>query len=288
LNWIEEAKLTAPDAAAEDEFGGAVAIDGGRVAVGARFDDDGSRNAGAAYVLPVGRSEDCDDNQVPDECQADTDADGVIDDCDNCPDIPNPDQADGNGNSVGDACDAPTLLAAASGKLHGTNEDLDIDLPISGSAGAVETRMGGPERVVLTFSEPIQAEDGMPDATEVDLTCDGIPCGSVDDMSITDSNMTVNLSDVPDGTCLAIALSGIIDLDAEPLAGDNDVHVQVLQGNVNGDTATNLIDVSFIKAMDGTPLDADTARFDLNLDGSIDLIDMALAKSLNGGSASCP
>jgi hypothetical protein len=35
----------------------------------------------------------------------DTDADGVLDGSDNCPTVPNTDQADGNGNGIGDLCD---------------------------------------------------------------------------------------------------------------------------------------------------------------------------------------
>ncbi len=38
--WVEEAKLTASDAAAGDEFGKSVSLDGGRAAVGAFEDDD--------------------------------------------------------------------------------------------------------------------------------------------------------------------------------------------------------------------------------------------------------
>ncbi len=53
-----------------------------------------------------GTSEDCNENGIPDECEADTDGDGVIDDCDNCPDVANPDQEDSDGDGTGDACDA--------------------------------------------------------------------------------------------------------------------------------------------------------------------------------------
>ncbi|MHC5108960.1 MAG: choice-of-anchor D domain-containing protein [Planctomycetota bacterium] len=71
---------------------------------------------------------DCNDNDIPDECEADTDDDGVIDacdncalddnagqddfdndglgdECDNCPETANVDQLDSNGDGLGDACD---------------------------------------------------------------------------------------------------------------------------------------------------------------------------------------
>ena len=45
------AKLTASDAAASDQFGYSVAIDGATVVVGARYDDDGGASSGSAYVF---------------------------------------------------------------------------------------------------------------------------------------------------------------------------------------------------------------------------------------------
>jgi hypothetical protein len=38
----------------------------------------------------------------------DGDGDGIGDGCDDCPDEPNPDQADSDGDGLGDACDAAT------------------------------------------------------------------------------------------------------------------------------------------------------------------------------------
>jgi hypothetical protein len=49
--WSQEAKLTAGDAAAGDEFGQSVQIDGDTVAVGAPEEDEVANNAGAAYVF---------------------------------------------------------------------------------------------------------------------------------------------------------------------------------------------------------------------------------------------
>lgn len=49
--WSQQAKLVAADAAAGDQFGYGVTIDGDIVAVGAPFDDDAGADSGAAYVF---------------------------------------------------------------------------------------------------------------------------------------------------------------------------------------------------------------------------------------------
>ena len=51
--WLEEAKLVAPDGAAQDQLGRAVAIAGERVLAGAPFDDDAGEGSGAAYVFEL-------------------------------------------------------------------------------------------------------------------------------------------------------------------------------------------------------------------------------------------
>ena len=49
-NWTEQAKLTASDAAASDEFGFSVSISGDYAIVGSIFDDDDGERSGSAYV----------------------------------------------------------------------------------------------------------------------------------------------------------------------------------------------------------------------------------------------
>ena len=53
---------------------------------------------------------DADGDGIGDACEADTtadsDGDGVADDADNCPNVANADQADADGDGVGDACEA--------------------------------------------------------------------------------------------------------------------------------------------------------------------------------------
>ncbi len=48
---------------------------------------------------------DCNRNSVPDATEPDGDADGVINDCDNCPTIMNPGQQDSDNDFIGNACD---------------------------------------------------------------------------------------------------------------------------------------------------------------------------------------
>ena len=180
--------------------------------------------------------------------------------------------------------DAPRLVSAVSRATHGDAGDFDIALPVAVSeTRGVECREGGVTTIILTFSEDVQAIDGLLDDTEINLSV-----GTLASAWIVGSQMTIELSDVPEQSCLAITLAGIADLDSTPLSGDRDVHVWVLMGDTNADGNTNLIDMAQVKSMNGQPVDTGTARFDLNLDGNINLIDMALAKSLNGRWAFCP
>jgi hypothetical protein len=55
---------------------------------------------------------------IDDECRSDRDGDGVPDEDDNCPDTPNPDQEDMDGDGDGDACDDD---------IDGDNHDNDDD-----------------------------------------------------------------------------------------------------------------------------------------------------------------
>ena len=52
MTWVEEVKLHTSDGANGDRIGGAVAISGSAV-IGARSEDDGGSNAGAAYVYEI-------------------------------------------------------------------------------------------------------------------------------------------------------------------------------------------------------------------------------------------
>jgi len=151
--WQQKAKLTASDGTAEDFFGDSVALDGNTAMVGTPCDASPQTDAGSVYVFApncdLGDSDadgvlDEDDNcpytYNPD--QEDADDDGRGDVCDNCPYTYNPGQQDSDGDGVGDACDlcdAPEervkLVAsdAEAWDLFGYSVAMDADTAVIGA-----------------------------------------------------------------------------------------------------------------------------------------------------------
>jgi len=128
--------------------------------------------------------------------------------------------------------DTPLIFCSASSRrIHDTAGEFGIDLPVADvEAAGVECRIGGPVKVMMDFSKPIQAIDGTIDSNEVTLSV-----GTLGTVSNNRYRITVEMSNVPDESCLAIAVNGIVDLDGNSLAGDNDVHVRVLRGDSHPD-----------------------------------------------------
>ena len=175
-----------------------------------------------------------------------------------------------------------TITGAASRKTHGDAGAFDLDLPLDAENAGIEGRAGGPTTVVLTFSEPVQAPEGGPLGT-VKLSA-----GTLQDVSIDGAEMTIELSDVPDETCLVITVEDITALDGWPLTGDTDVHVRVLKGAITDDDIVDVSDMSRVKGSLFDPLDDENFRADVTADGEIDVSDMSAVKGSLFNSAACP
>ncbi len=218
--------------------------------------------------IPNALQADNDEDGVGDACDPDDDNDGIDDVEDNCPLVFNPDQADGDDNGIGDACDAPRLLSAASRKIHGAAGAVDISLPLEGCP-AVEGRVNGPTQVVFTFSKPVRAADGIADCSEIALTS-----GACLGAAIADQTLTLDLAGALQSERLTIQLLGLEDFADRALEDDNDVQIDVLFGDVNGDGVVTVDDIDAVKTTLFQPVTAATAHQDVNGDGVINILDL--------------
>lgn len=179
-----------------------------------------------------------------------------------------------------------TITEWRSMKFHGgeINGELPIVLDAASDTGTAETRRDGIEIIEVDFYGDISSalQTSTVDATELNGSTPYTGnCTPADD----DTLRIIFDPPLPDEGCYEIDLAGVID----GLIGDTDCRVRGLQGDINGDSSTNLIDMAAVKAMNGAdPVEPGNARLDVNTDGAINLIDMAAVKALNGGSVSCP
>lgn len=139
------------------------------------------------------------DNDAPPP--ADSDGDGIPDDIDNCPLVPNPDQLDSDGDGIGDACDSgnspPTAVDDSGSVARGDGNSVRLNLTGNDSDdGTID-----PDSIVIV-SQPVQAtvtlhNDGTGDVT---LTLQGkgrkdrsFTYTVKDDLGATSNEATVNV-----------------------------------------------------------------------------------------------
>jgi len=179
----------------------------------------------------------------------------------------------------------PTMLSAVSRMTHGTAGDMDLNLVLAPpNAASIECRTypvggasaNGPTKVVVTFSEPV-----IPGA----VTLSSGTLGAVVPMG---NDVVINMSGVANNACLAIVLNGFTDLAGNPLAGDNDIHIIVVQGEVDMVAPVNLFDLVAVKTQLFLPVTPANYRSDVRADGMINIWDLQDVKANLFSSATCP
>lgn len=206
----------------------------------------------------------------------DTDGDGWDDCVDNCPDVYNPDQADRDGDGVGDACSPPSLISAVSQKWHEAAGAFDISLPLDCHSLVTESRSGSPLRLVLTFSHDMQPADHVLD-NEV------VVSGGLDSaLGLDGRELTVDIWGATSRSCLGLTLHGLVDLEGRPIEGPSQLCLGLLAADVNGEAVVNIFDLVAVRNQLNQPVTAANFRADVDTNGMINILDLvAIRNNLN-------
>jgi len=145
----------------------------------------------------------------------DTDADGIEDAVDNCPDVPNPDQLDADADGTGDACDPDNLDSDADGVFDSVDncplvmnaDQLDADADGTGDAC-------DPDNLDSDADGVLDGVDNCPEvanADQADADADGV--GDVCDPDLADSDADGVAEGVDN--CPAVANADQADTDGD-------------------------------------------------------------------------
>lgn len=167
-----------------------------------------------------------------------------------------------------------TILSAVSRKTHGSAGTFDMPLSLNQTTNAtIEPRIGGPTTILFTFSEDISTVDGTLGSTNF-----AIANATYSDAVIATNTLTLNLTNVIDGSQVLVFLHGITDSFTNALTGTNYVAVRALCGDVNHNGQVTIGDMQAVKYNVGQPVSAATFLYDVNLNGSITIGDMQAVK----------
>jgi uncharacterized delta-60 repeat protein len=165
----------------------------------------------------------------------------------------------------------PAALRAVSRKTHGAAGTFDLDLPFTGSRG-IEPRSGGAtgeHQVIVSFSGAVT------------MTQAAVTSGTVTNYSVNGSEVTLNLSGIPNAQPFSITLEGVNNGTS---IGAVEVRMATLVGDVNRNGVVNASDVAATKAQSNQVLDAQNATADVTANGTINASDVGLVKATAGTS----
>lgn len=166
---------------------------------------------------------------------------------------------------------APLALSAVSRKTHGGTTDFDINMPLTGNVG-VEDRRGavaGQHQIIATMNAPV---------TVASVSASPAPA-TVSNYTVNGSQVTINLSGVPNASRISLTLTGVNDSVA---TGDVTIPTAFLLGDVSGDGFVNSGDALITRNRSGQATNATNFRSDYNIDGSVNAADATIVRGQSG------
>ena len=154
----------------------------------------------------------------------------------------------------------PTVITAVSRKTHGSAGTFDVDLPLTGTSG-IECRSGGATgdyQLVINFG------------TLMNFTSISTSCGGITSISASGSEITVNLTNVPNASRCSITLHSA--------TSDVVVPIGFLIGDVNASARVDSGDVSLVRQQTLQTITTSNFREDINASGRIDAGDVSIAR----------
>jgi hypothetical protein len=173
-------------------------------------------------------------------------------------------------------CSTGTIVpvGAVSRKTHGSAGTFDIDLPLIGAAGVEDRTSGGSNnyKVVVTFAVPVTVNSAT-------VTPGSGGTASVGSFSVSNTQVTVNLTNVSNAQTLSINLLGV---SGGGNSGNVSVPMSVLIGDVNGNRLVDSGDVFLVRQQTGKTPDLTDFREDVNASGVIDSGDVFVTRQHTG------
>jgi len=206
---------------------------------------------------------------------------------------------DAAGNALaGDAsetwtADVQPLTADAwfSAAAHGSVGEVLLAIPDDGTFS--EARMAGVARLVIEFSEAIDAGSFTPSSVLLagnDATGSAVDLSGIGISTSTSDGQTVGVIDfapaLPDAVRYLVQIEGVTDAAGNPLSGDANRVFTSLAGDASGDLRVNAIDLSYIWPRRRNQIDGVTVeqtRSDVTGDGRVNAIDLSAAWPRRGG-----
>ena len=184
---------------------------------------------------------------------------------------------------------APGLERAYTIASHQHEGEIPIRLNLSGRPTTDPRREIKEVRAV--FKTPVKAADGSLDPHDVAISAvaGNVPHYTVGFEGSGQEGTELRIwFDEPlrDQERYKFVFGGLVDTDGDPLTGDDDFEVVILQGDANGSGIVTGTDISFVRGrMNEKVIFGDTARTDCNLTGTVTGTDISYVRARigNGG-----